>query len=198
MSTGINMRPHIINDKKNFISGWYIDENLCDSIVEACSGRNRLKFNGRLKSSFNGYLFSQIKTLSEQLHVQYISELTKVVDLYKKEYPFLNNEMENFEIEKFEQTEFVQLQMYDPKFSYSRLHCENNGGPDFIKRCLVFMTYLNDVDDGGGTDFPYQNISTKAEKGLTLIWPAYWTHPHQGIVSETQKKIIATGWYTFQ
>ena len=101
------MRPHIINDKKNFISGWYIDENLCDSIVEACSGRNRLKFNGRLKSSFNGYLFSQIKTLSEQLHVQYISELTKVVDLYKKEYPFLNNEMENFEIEKFEQTEFV-------------------------------------------------------------------------------------------
>ena len=190
------MKPHYNNEKKNFISGWYIDENLCDSIVKQCSGMNRLKFNGKLKSSFKGYLFAQLKDLSKELQAQYQSELDSVINLYKEEYSFLK-EIEDFEIAKFNDSG-VQIQMYDPKSSYSLLHCENNGNPIVINRCLAFMTYLNDVDDGGGTHFPYQDLSIKAEKGLTLIWPVYWTHPHIGIVSETQKKIITTGWYTFK
>ena len=36
-------------------------------------------------------------------------------------------------------------------------------------RCLVFMTYLNDVEDGG-TSFKYQDIDMQIfKKGLTLI-----------------------------
>ena len=58
------------------------------------------------------------------------------------------------------------------------------------------MTYLNDVPDGG-TEFLYQNIKTKAQKGLTLIWPAHFTHTHRGIVSKTQPKYIITGWWSF-
>jgi hypothetical protein len=35
-------------------------------------------------------------------------------------------------------------------------------------------------------------------KGLTLIWPAIWTHPHRGVVSPTQTKYIATGWWMYK
>ena len=56
------------------------------------------------------------------------------------------------------------------------------------------MTYLNDVPDGG-TAFYHQKIETKAEKGLTLIWPSTWTHTHKGIISPTSEKQIVTGWY---
>ena len=63
-------------------------------------------------------------------------------------------------------------------------------------RCLVFMTYLNDVEDGG-TSFKYQDIDIPAKKGLTLIWPAYWTHTHKGIISNTKEKYIVTGWLNF-
>ena len=59
------------------------------------------------------------------------------------------------------------------------------------------MTYLNDVKDGG-TEFLYQNLKTKAEKGLTLIWPSAWTHTHKGIISPTKEKYIITGWYAFE
>ena len=59
------------------------------------------------------------------------------------------------------------------------------------------MTYLNDVDDGG-TEFLYQNLITPAEKGLTLIWPAGFTHTHRGVVSQTKTKYIATGWYSIE
>ena len=58
------------------------------------------------------------------------------------------------------------------------------------------MTYLNDVEDGG-TEFYYQGLKTKAEKGLTLIWPSDFTHTHRGIISNTKEKYIATGWFSY-
>ena len=66
-----------------------------------------------------------------------------------------------------------------------------------IFRHLVFMTYLNTVDDGG-THFYYQKLKTKAKKGLTLIWSSAWTHTHRGIISKTKEKYILTGWYNFK
>ena len=59
------------------------------------------------------------------------------------------------------------------------------------------MFYLNDVEDEGETEFYYQKLKVKPKKGLTLIWPADWTHTHRGIPSKTQEKYIATGWYSF-
>ena len=64
-----------------------------------------------------------------------------------------------------------------------------------ILRQLVYMLYLNTVTDKGGTRFPYQKITTPAIKGNLILWPAEFTHPHQGIISPTQEKYIATGWF---
>ena len=55
------------------------------------------------------------------------------------------------------------------------------------------MTYLNDVPDGG-TEFYYQETTTKAKKGDTVIWPTEWTHTHKSQVSKKHEKYIATGW----
>ena len=82
------------------------------------------------------------------------------------------------------------------KFPYKNWHCERAGLRDAL-RCMAFMTYLNDVSDGGGTDFKYQNITAPAKKGLTLIWPSDWTHTHKGVVSKTHEKYIVTGWFNF-
>ena len=60
------------------------------------------------------------------------------------------------------------------------------------------MTYLNDVDDGGETEFLYQDVKTKAVKGKTVIFPVEWTHTHRGIPSPTQDKYIITGWFSFK
>jgi hypothetical protein len=59
------------------------------------------------------------------------------------------------------------------------------------------MTYLNDVEDGGGTEFLNQKLVVHAKKGKTLIWPADWTHTHRGVVSPTQEKYIITGWLNY-
>ena len=76
-------------------------------------------------------------------------------------------------------------------------HCENNGDISIINRNLVFMIYLNNVDNGG-TDFLYQHHKEEAVAGNLVIWPAFWTHTHRGVISSTDKKYIVTGWIYIQ
>ena len=66
-----------------------------------------------------------------------------------------------------------------------------------ISRMLVWMFYFNTVTDDGGTFFPEYDRIIDAVEGRLVIWPSYWTHVHKGIVSETQTKYIASGWYGF-
>ena len=87
------------------------------------------------------------------------------------------------------------LQKYEPGQGYHSLHCEN-GGPG-NHRILAWMVYLNTFTDRGETYFSSYDRFVKAKEGRLVIWPAFWTHCHKGIVSKTQTKYIATGWYEY-
>ena len=85
------------------------------------------------------------------------------------------------------------LQKYNPEQGYHKLHCENAGGGS--NRMLVWMIYLNTVTDGGGTYFENYDRITDAVEGRCVLWPTYLNHFHKGVVSNTQTKYIATGWF---
>ena len=68
---------------------------------------------------------------------------------------------------------------------------------DGMKRVLAWMFYLNTVTDDGGTYFDNYDLTLNAVEGRCVIWPAYWTHMHRGIVSKTESKYIVTGWFSF-
>jgi len=88
------------------------------------------------------------------------------------------------------------LQRYYPNQGYFNEHCENVGGHGIdSKRVLAWTIYLNDVTDGGGTRYTLLNKDIDAVEGRLVLFPAYWTHAHHGIVSPTQTKYIATGWF---
>lgn len=92
----------------------------------------------------------------------------------------------------------TNIQRYPPSGGYKTYHTERTGkGEPEGSRHLVFMTYLNDVTDQGGTEFYHQNITVQPKKGLTLIWPADWTFTHRGVPSPTQEKTITTGWFNY-
>lgn len=93
--------------------------------------------------------------------------------------------------------EFFNLQYYKPGGGYHMWHCERQSSSrSNTYRHMVWMTYLNDVPDGG-TEWFHQDLYIPAEKGLTVIWPADWTYHHRGRKSDTSDKLIATGWYHF-
>ena len=67
-----------------------------------------------------------------------------------------------------------------------------------FKRVMVWMIYLNTVTQDGGTYFTNYDKKINAVQGRLVIWPAYWTHTHRGIISEKETKYIATGWFDTQ
>lgn len=96
----------------------------------------------------------------------------------------------------------LQAQKY-PQGSgnYNYWHCEvfpmapHN---EQLHRTLLFMFYLNDVDDGGETEFYYQQLAIKSKAGRMVIAPAYFTHTHRGCVPKSNDKYIVTSWVLLQ
>ena len=126
----------------------------------------------------------------KEIH-NYLKELTHVVNQYKKKYKYCDIQQNAWGI-----TEQWNIQQYKPGEGYFIKHFERSGGKT-VNRHLVFMTYLNDIQKGGETEFIYQKLKVKPETGLTLIWGSDWTFTHRGITSKTETKYIATGWYSY-
>lgn len=178
-----------------FIDGWYIDETVCDSILNWREEQEQAGnwFTGRVGSA--KVVPEHKDSIDTLLPVDgyhsdiYFNELLKVFDCYREKWPACDK------YSAFGPLERTVVQKYNPGQGFHGWHTERTSGSGLVsRRHLVFMTYLNDVTDGGETEWLYQNLKVKPEKGLTVIWPADWTFTHRGITSETQTKIIVTGW----
>lgn len=66
-----------------------------------------------------------------------------------------------------------------------------------LHRILLFMFYLNDVTEGGQTEFYYQNKAIQPKAGRMVIAPAYFTHTHRGCIPISSDKYILTSWVLF-
>ena len=119
----------------------------------------------------------------------YFEHLKVCLDSYQKQWPYLSS-LARLEIGAF------NIQKYKVGGHYKALHAERTNGSN-MNRVLAWMTYLNDVNNGGETVFPYVDAIHRPERGKTLIWPAEWTHAH--FAEETrEEKFIITGWLQFE
>ena len=64
-------------------------------------------------------------------------------------------------------------------------------------RYLVFLWYLNDVDNGGQTWFPGLQTGVAPRAGRLLMFPPYWMYAHQGQPSPDQDKYILSTYLRF-
>lgn len=192
-------KEHTINQSNNHIHGWYIDTDLCTQVIEQINKpQNKLGLISR-NNNIHNYSSILLSKLSNELNTRYKSILLDLLALYVQEFPYLvSMELKDYltidTVPNYPDLDMFQVQKYQPDKFYSALHCENLGVSFTNKRAIAFMTYLNTIDEGGGTDFPYQKFTCNAEQGLTLFWPAYWTHPHIGVVAPKETKYIITGW----
>ena len=120
----------------------------------------------------------------------YFNELFECYKNYVEEWPFLKDKINTVDIPTF------NIQRYNPGDHFSHIHTERSS-LNSLHRVFAWMTYLNDVQDGGNTYFNHYDLRVKPEIGKTLIWPAEWTHAHSGEVLKTGVKYIITGWMHF-
>ena len=58
------------------------------------------------------------------------------------------------------------------------------------RRFLVFFVYLNDVTEGGETEFPDLDLTISPECGKLLVFPSIWTFLHRGNIPISNDKYI--------
>ena len=174
----------------------------CKSLIDFYENNKKYHTDGSIgqtKVDFNKKkckeMFISSKALSSQ--DKYFSSLDRaLVDSltqYKIKYPFLN------EVRSWNISKNFKIKKYLPEEAYFITHCENDGYKDGTteRRLIAWMFYLNDVTDGGETEFPTQCKKFAPRGGDVLIWPAYWTHPHHGLPSPSQIKYIVSGWFRY-
>ena len=185
-------------EQPHFIGSWNIEnENLCNEIINFFDKNEILQ-----KKGLTGSGLDQIKKKTTDITVKpsdlkdykykcfnnYIDELYKCFIDYQHQWPFIKNFV--VDIGQF------NVQKYSKGDHFSLIHTERSG-LQTTNRLFAWMTYLNNVEDGGTTDFSHYDIKIKPEIGKTLIWPAEWTHAHSGKILNSGKKYIITGWMNF-
>jgi len=187
-----------------FMGAWrMLDDSICDDLIHCFENNPRGQLRGMIsmKGGSEPVVNKDIKDSLEMSFApndphpawqKYLATLKQVMAKYLEEYPMAGA------YGPFGLVSRSNFQYYPPGGGYKTFHTERTGGgqPEG-SRHLVFMTYLNDVDDAGGTEFYHQKVTVQPKKGLTLVWPADWTFTHRGVPSPSQEKRIVTGWFNF-
>jgi hypothetical protein len=184
---------------KTFIRTEFLkDITICDRLIDYYKNSNE-KTLGKILGKDGKPIVDATKKSSTDVYLndspiahKYCNELQNILNNYIKEYSFSN------QVAIFGLKERINIQHYKAGQAYYEWHCERDSNIGYAaSRHLVFTTYLNDVQDGGETEFYYQELKIKPQKGLTVIFPSDWTHTHKGITSNTEDKYIVTGWFNY-
>ena len=88
----------------------------------------------------------------------------------------------------------LKIQKTLPTEGYHVWHIEHGKGFDMEPRAFVFSIYLNDIKDGGETEFLHFSKRVKPKTGRIVIWPAAFPYLHRGDPPLSGEKYILTSW----
>ena len=167
------------------------DISLCDQLIEYHKNNMEYKDKGRTAAGVGiGKISTDVRVFpvsTNPIVIMYMSEIVSAVKKYCEKYHIQY-------MMKVGIKEPFNIQYYAPNEGFFNWHCERSCYQS-NQRALVFMTYLNDVSDGGETEFYYQKLKVRPRKGRTIIAPAYFTHTHRGNINTSGvDKFILTGW----
>ena len=198
----INIIENELDKKKetHFIGSWNIrNDNLCKQIINFFEENKILHGKGatslgvdQTKKKTTDIVINpnDLKNDKYKCFNSYIDELYKCFIDYQLQWPFLKSVVKNVDIGTF------NVQKYSKGDHFSQIHTERSDLKS-SNRLFAWMTYLDNVEDGGTTNFLHYSIKIKPEIGKTLIWPAEWTHAHSGEILNSGEKHIITGWMNF-
>ncbi len=190
----------ISNLNPNFIGSWIIKPlSLCDDLIEYFELNKASQKKGVTLGGLNTDTKDTIDIVmtpkeiilpKNEVFQKYFEKLFECHSDYIFQWPFIKDISQKYEIGRF------NLQRYTPGQHFRKIHTERSG-IGTLQRVFAFMTYLNNVQEGGSTYFSHYDLEIQPRKGLTLIWPAEWTHAHRGNVLKAGSKYIITGWIDF-
>ena len=164
----------------------HMPKNICNDVVnlfESADIERRATPNNTPRlSQLN---FTRKSYLNEELHKVICQYLLSAVDHYR------------FNIKSF--YAFAPRNLYFEHFRIKRYISEDEDQFDthvdvtnVLDECryLSFMWYLNDVIDGGETEFTELDFKIQPKAGALIMFPPIWMFPHKGHLLNSGKKYL--------
>ena len=172
-----------------FVFKGLVSNELCDELVQFHKDSpdkyegivGRYVVNNEVKKCID------VLVSDKSVHEKLVAHVNVIYQEVSKKYPILN---------KLPMTlGYPQIQRYDKGIGYFREHIDN-AIYDEVERVLAFIYYLNDVHEGGETEFKtIQNIGSvkiKPEKGTVVVFPVSWKFAHEGHIPLDNDKYIVS------
>jgi hypothetical protein len=111
-------------------------------------------------------------------------------------YPIYSHKYSILKADAHHTCRLLKFQKTEVGEGYHQWHHEDDS-PENMRRLLTFILYLNDVPEGGETEFLYYPKRVNAEMGKMVVWPAGFPHAHRGNPPISNVKYILTGWIEY-
>jgi len=186
---------------KNFIGVYdnYITEQECNKAIKLYEDQN--KFNNTL----NRITFEKASVLQKQ-DQQFFAIKSNIDIWWEQLKPMMynfnlawNHYVENTGADEAYGVPFhftdLKIQKTLPTEGYHVWHIEHQKGFHYEPRAFAFSIYLNDVEEGGETEFLHFSKRVQPKTGRIVIWPAAFPYLHRGNPPLSGNgKYILTSW----
>ncbi len=167
----------------------------CDAVIERFEAQPEYQYAGRvgqLRTEDPGVKRTTDLVVSNKpdwkdVDQMFFGSLAAAIKEFREAYSYFKGPFKD---------EGYQVQRYRPG-EYYHWHVDG-GSHELSQRQLVVLWYLNDVPGPGGeTEFLYQDVAVRPERGKLVLFPPFWTHEHRAAVLQRGVKYIATTWVVF-
>jgi hypothetical protein len=171
----------------------FVDEKLIDDLISFFKENEEL---GKIYDRYEGqnqprHIIDDTTTVPNVIFKKPFTEIffADIYPHYRKKYSSLN-------VMAYHTIFDMKLQKSKPGQGYHIWHYEKDSMEN-RNRILAFILYLNDINEGGETEFLYQKCRIQPKRNRFILWPSSFTHTHRGNPPLKEDKYILTGWVEF-
>ena len=154
----------------------FIEPKLCKTLIDIFEKQKEMFGFNRVQGEFTLPAEKNDESISYSKHNNWPAELDELCG-------------------KVKQLLEVYIQKTKPGGGYHIWHIERSFGNLGCNRALVWTVYLNDIKEGGETEFLNQNQRVPAKTGRACIFPADFPYVHRGNPPLDKDKYIVTSWF---
>ena len=175
-----------------------VDDELCSLIVDFFEEKKHLQkiglagnyvdtsFKNTIDIQFEKHIDNMVLSIfKESLHKCLKDYIVKNEGL-KDVFPFYK---ENFFLSECVLKRYTKGEgFYKPHYDVSLLDELS------LNRVVSFLLYLNDVEEGGETEFVTLGLKIKPQRGKVVLFPPFWTHFHKAHIPISNDKYVISCW----
>lgn len=182
---------------ENFIRQYnnIVPHDLCKRIIKEFKGSKEV-FDGKTISGVSDHKISRDLIINPEkghrdIDVELFTTVSSAYNKYLGDFPHIARMFEGFKIDD----SGYMVQMYPKGVGQYKVHTDAVNPDRGLNRMISCVIYLNDVKEGGETEFTMHGVKFKPKRGSVLLFPSNFCYPHKGNMPISNDKYIITTFF---